>query len=292
MKKRKNLSIKQRNALNGYLFIGIFIIGFLLVFVPAVIQAFIMSLQNTDDAFNPYFIGFDNYKWALLVDPKYVRSVVEALFNLAVNVVVINIFSLFVATLLNRNFHGKSLFRAIIFLPVVATTGVISKYINFSISSSSVLNSGVSDVSMFNISSMFESLDVGGGIVEVVIDAVTNIFELISSSGVQIVVFLAALQMISPALYEAANVEGCSAWEAFWKITFPIVTPILSVCCVYTVIDSFVGSSNEVMQRILKMITEELKYGQASAMIFMYFILVSLILALVLCLLNKITVYD
>ncbi|MBQ2957959.1 MAG: sugar ABC transporter permease, partial [Clostridia bacterium] len=69
----------------------------------------------------------------------------------------------------------------------------------------------------------------------------------------------------------AADVEGCTAWEAFWKITFPMVSPLLLVNCIYTIIDFFMKNDNEVMERINEVMYSQFRFGEASAMSWIYF---------------------
>jgi ABC-type sugar transport system permease subunit len=91
------------------------------------------------------------------------------------------------------------------------------------------------------------------------------------ASGIQIIVFLSGLQSISPSLYEAADVEGCSAWESFWKITFPMVSPLLLVNCIYTIIDFFMKNDNRVMELIYQVTYQDFKFGISAAMSWLYF---------------------
>nr|MCR5567082.1 ABC transporter permease subunit [Clostridiales bacterium] len=101
-------------------------------------------------------------------------------------------------------------------------------------------------------------------------DMIDAIYDIVMASGIQIIVFLSGLSAISPSLYEAAEVEGCTAWEAFWKITFPMISPLLLVNAIYTIIDFFMKSSNTVMEHINSLQISS-KYGQASAQSWIYF---------------------
>ena len=92
--------------------------------------------------------------------------------------------------------------------------------------------------------------------------------------------FLAGLQGISPTLYEASSVEGATAWENFWMITFPMLTPIILVNTVYTIVDSFMDLSNGVMAQILGT-TSNIEYGKAAAMGWSYTLTILAILGLV-----------
>ena len=129
---------------------------------------------------------------------------------------------------------------------------------------------------------VFANLGFGEGLVTYIVSAVQSIATIINHSGVQILIFLAALQSISPAIYESCEIDGATAWETFWKITFPMVSPMILVNGVYTIIDNFTTDSNSVMQVINK------TYGSSatgahvsSAMGWMYFLMVLLVVGLV-----------
>jgi len=106
--------------------------------------------------------------------------------------------------------------------------------------------------------------------------AVDRIYQIISESGVQILIFLAGIQTISPQLYEASKIEGATGYEAFWKITFPMVSPLILVNVVYTIIDSF--SRNAMTDLIISTGFDNFDFGLSSAMAWIYFAVVMLIL--------------
>ena len=290
---RRPMSMRTREAVTGYLFIGLFVIGAVWIFIPALIEAVRMSFYDHRDLFSPQWVGIANYRWALAEDPDFIRDMVQTLGKLLTDVVVISFFSLFAATLLDRPMHGRGVFRAILFLPVAISTGVIALYMDWSAGGGSV-SSGLSEiggvVTVDTVAEYLASLNISARLTGIVMDAVTNIYAIITRSGVQTVIFLAGLQSISPAIYEAALVEGCTGWESFWKITLPVISPIISVNVVYTVVDSFAGADNTVMQRILRYITKDVDHGHATAMAFVYFLLVTLVLCVFLLVLRKITI--
>ena len=123
-------------------------------------------------------------------------------------------------------------------------------------------------------------MKVGAELVTYVVELVNNIYNIINYSGVQMLIFLAGLQSISPQIYEACRIDGATGWETFWKVTFPMISPMILVNAVYTVIDSFTRSSNVVMTYIKKIEVSGDIY-QASAMYWVYFLSVILIIGLV-----------
>ncbi|MBO5757396.1 MAG: sugar ABC transporter permease, partial [Clostridia bacterium] len=111
---------------------------------------------------------------------------------------------------------------------------------------------------------------------------INNIYDIVNRSGVQMLIFLSALQSISPAIYEACRIDGATAWETFWKITFPMISPMILVNGIYTIVDAFTTQSNSVMS-FIKSVKSSAADGDviASAMSWMYFLIVIAILALV-----------
>ena len=202
------------------------------------------------------------------------------------------IFSLFMAVLLNQKMVGRAAFRAILFVPVILSTGIMESINVMTADMQSNMGSaeGISDgsgqsasseiVSSLDIEKWFSGMVVGEGLVTYVTTAINNIFNIVNHSGVQILIFLAGLQSISPAIYESVQIDGASAWETFWKITFPMISPMILVNAVYTVIDSFTMESNVVMQFISNVSTQGSMVA-STAMAWMYFLLVIAIIAVV-----------
>ena len=297
---RKGASLQARKARVGWLFILPFILGFVLVYLPIIYSSLKYSFSEIDiltgGGYELVWVGLNNYKTALL-DASFVEILKNGLGSLVIDIPVILLFSLFIAILLNQKIVGRAAFRAIFFIPVLLTTGLIA-----SIDASNVLNSYMSStsegidtgasavgasgaaqiVSATDLRSLFSSMAIGSELVEVVTSAVNNIFDIVNRSGVQMLIFLAGLQGISPAIYESCQIEGASAWETFWKITLPMISPMILVNAVYTVIDSFTSENNAVMSYVNAL------YNQAgdakvisSAMAWMYFLIVILIVAVV-----------
>ena len=221
-----------------------------------------------------------------------------------VEVIAIIMLSLFVAILLNQKMIGRAAFRAIFFVPVVVGAGIIAKidYENAllesmsatgSIDMGSVGGGGLGDlVDGMDIAALFESLGIGTTLVSSVTKLITNIYEIVNRSGVQMLIFLAGLQSISPSIYESCQMEGASSWEIFWKITLPMISPIILANSVYTVIDSFTSESNKVMSYILSMADTTTVNGQQAAAAWSYFALVIITLLLVALISRKIVFYQ
>ena len=273
-------SMRSRNARHGVAFILPFIIGFLVFMLWPLLQSLIMSFNEVNlvqgGGFKQTFVGFDNYKYAFGVDPYFNKRLVEEIPRMAINTAATLVLSFVIAVILNQDFKGRTLARAIFFLPVILSSGVLpgiesqNEFYNMmqGISDEIANSSGV------NLSAALQDLlavsGVGSGVFDVLFDMIDSIYDIVMASGIQIIVFLSGLQAISPSLYEAADVEGCTAWEAFWKITFPMVSPLLLVHSIYTIIDFFMKNDNRVMERINELM-QRLEFGHVSAMSWIYF---------------------
>lgn len=185
---------------------------------------------------------------------------------------------------------GRAVFRAIFFIPVILSTGIMEAVEGQNILGSYMEEAGgINDgsnsstaseiVSAIDIERLFSSMKIGTGLVDYVVDMINNIYDIVNRSGVQMLIFLAGLQSISPAIYEACRIDGATAWETFWKITFPMISPMILVNAVYTIIDSFTTNSNTVMVYINSVYQSQDGQVHSSAMAWMYFLLVMLILA-------------
>ena len=135
-------------------------------------------------------------------------------------------------------------------------------------------------VSAMDIQALFANMKIGKELVMYITDLVNDIYNIVNRSGVQMLIFLAGLQSISPAIYEACQIEGATAWETFWKITFPMISPMILVNAVYTIIDAFTSETNVVMSYISGTVYNS-SNGLATAMSWIYFIVVMLIIAAV-----------
>ncbi|MBR4067237.1 MAG: sugar ABC transporter permease [Clostridia bacterium] len=272
--------MKARNARTGTLFILPFIIGFLLFMAKPMVESFIMSFNDVvlvpGQGYEQTYVGLNNYKHALTVDPEYNKYLVEEVGQMAINTIATLVVSFVVAVILNQEFKGRTLCRAIFFLPVILSSGVLpgiehqNEFYDMMAGTAEALSESGVDLST-TLQDLLSLSGVGGSVFEVVFTMIDSIYDIVMASGIQIIVFLSGLQSISPSLYEAADVEGCSAWESFWKITFPMVSPLLLVNCIYTIIDFFMKNDNRVMELIYQVTYQDFKFGISSAMSWMYF---------------------
>ena len=295
VKRRRASSLDKKKARGGWLFVAPFVIGFILIYLPILIESVQYTFCDVSQAdeggriLTP--VGWANYREALfgVVGADFIETLVNGLLDMVFDIPMILIFSLFMAVLLNPKMPGRAAFRAIFFIPVIISTGILDSIQEANNMAAAMEGGGIDDgsgastseelVSSFDVAMLFSNMAVGQGLVTYVTEAINNIFDIVNRSGVQMLIFLAGLQSISPAIYESVQIDGATAWETFWKITFPMISPMILVNAVYTVIDSFTSKSNVVMTFISNyQLTDNVV---SSAMSWIYFLVVILIIAVV-----------
>ena len=242
----------------------------------------------------PDMLGLENYVNALTVDPTFNRLLIEEVTKMAIHTIAILVVAFVVAILLNQEFKGRALVRAIFFLPVILSSGVL---VNLEANNSLMqgMQEMISEQTPFTVTdSMMEILrltGLGGDLLDIVFDLIAEVYDIVMASGIQIIVFLSGLQNVPASLYEAADVEGCTKWEAFWMITFPLVSPLLIVNIIYTIIDFFTK-----MGGVLASLLDEklliLKYDHMSAMSWIYFLVTLAMIGVAALIVSKVVAKD
>ena len=294
MSRIKVVSMQKRRARFGFVLVLPFLIGFLLFFVSPMIQSVIFSFHNvsTDIGKNLVYkpVGFAHYIRIFTSDVKFRETLFSNAADLYVKVPMIVIFSLFIAVTLNKKFFGRNTAKIIFFLPVIITSGVMhsmesSDYLLQT--AQKTVSSGGELLETYNagyleLKSIFLSMQIDENMLRYLMAVIDKFYDIVIASGVPITLLLAALQSISPSLYEASEIEGATAWETFWKITLPMVSSYVFLCAIYAIIDSFTNSSNKVIEYIMDTAYgTQLNYGFASAMSWLYFIVIGLFLAII-----------
>ena len=289
MKKQKNklAGLQKRKALSGYLFILPFIIGFLVFMIKPLFQSLYMSFCTVElgsGNFNPIWTGLENFQYAFAVDPEFNRLLVEEITRMMIYSVAIIVFSFFVALVLNQKFHGRALVRAIFFLPVILSSGVILGLETDNQLMATLATQIEETTQNISITGALEEIlrtaGVGVRAFEKVFEIIDNIYDVAIASGIQIIIFLSGLQTISSSMYEAAQIEGCTQWECLWKITFPMVSSLFLVNWIYTIVDFCMRTDNKVIEKIDKIMVQQINYGLGSAMAWVYFLMVMAIVAI------------
>lgn len=282
----------------GILFTLPFTLGFIFFFLYPFLQSVKFSLSSltiVPDGYELEPVGWSNYRYALVVHVDYVRVFVETLWRTVCDVPLILIFSFFASTLLNQSFRGRALARMIFFLPVILGAGMVlrleqSDYFMTALKEAQEATGGL--LSGAFLRQFLQEIRIPLRVYNFIVDAVDRIPEIIRASGVQILIFLAGLQSVPRSLYEAANVEGASAWENFWMITLPMLSPLILTNAVYTVIDSFTAAHNELVVLIRETAFRGDGFGLSSAMGVMYFLAIAVVLGIFTAFISKYVFYN
>ena len=289
MKKIK-LTNERRNSLTGFLFTLPWIVGFiyffLIPFIKAVLYSF-SSIKISKSGFDLTWVGFYNYDKTLFTDSENLRMIITSIGEMVATVVVVVIFSLFIAIVLNQNFKGRGVVRAVFALPIIISSGVVIYLLKQNVLQQNM--DAETTTAIFQATDALKFLTEAGipqSIVTFFESIVNGVFDMVWNSGMQIILFLSALQTIPSSSYEAAKVEGASAWESFWFVTFPMIGPFLLVNVIYTIIDSFTDTTNSVMMKISNWFTD-IRYAEASALSMSYFLLILIIVMVVFLFANK-----
>jgi len=307
-RRKRGASLDKRKARGGWFFVLPFVLSFIIIYLPIVIDSIKYSFNKIKigqgGGYTLEFVGWENYQEALFVDPGFVQTLTGGIQQLIFDIPAIVIFSLFVAVLLNQKMIGRAAFRAIFFIPVIISTGIIDQIdqANTMLDYMETTEEGINDgsgqnttneiLSAVDIERLFDNMAVGTELVDYVVQMVNNIYDIINRSGVQMLIYLAGLQSISPAIYESCDIDGATAWETFWKITFPMISPMILVNAIYTVIDSFTSQSNQVMTYISNVYDQAGGNVLSSAMAWVYFLIVLVIIGLVAALLSAYVFYQ
>ncbi len=298
-RRNRSLEVKQRRM--GYVFVAPLIVGMLAFVAFPVIQSLFFSFSKLNVVASGYkldFLGIENYRYIFAVDPDFRTMVLGSLRDMLINVPVVILFSFFVASLLNQKFHGRSLVRAILFLPVIIASGVVES-VDKADAFSSMISSGsqaagtaaVGEQLSEKLILYLQQLNISPQITNFIIDTVSRVYDIAIMSAVPIIIFLAGLQSVSPSLFEASYIEGATKWEVFWKISLPMVSPLILVAVIYCIIDSFTNVSNPVISRIHSSAYDSLNFGLSSAMAWSYMLIILVVLAIVYKLVSRFIFY-
>lgn len=296
--KKNRLTLAQKRSINGLLFISPWLIGFLFFYVRTLFLTCQFSLSELTinlegGGYSLKFVGLENFRYAFFEHGEFKQVLTSSVMDMVIDVPLITFFSLFMALLLNQKFKGRTIVRAIFFLPVILNSDAIMSAVN---SAAAMMGEGINSTSSEMASnsagmgisyyiSLFGDLMIPEEILEYVVGAVGRITDIISASGVQIVIFIAALQAVPSSLYEVAKMEGATAYETFWKVTFPMVMPHIITNIVYTVVDSFISS--EVVNLAYTTAFTNFNYGLSSVFSLVSTVVTCSILAIVVSLIQR-----
>lgn len=304
---KRGLNLSQRRELKGLLFVAPFLFGMLFFFLIPLVQSCVFSFGDVrmNDELTGYQFdwgGLENYTRALFKELNFVNNLRSSVTTMLMNVPVIVMVSFLISVLIKDKFPGRSLYRVLFFLPVILTAGILPNIDandvlqglmgSGVVVDSTVKNTAAGLINTDQLSDLLLSMNIGPQVVNYLMEAIRNIITIVNSSGIQILIFLAALQTISPSIYEAARVEGATAWEIFWKVTIPMISPQILVVTIYTIIDSFVNVNNSLMQYIYQVGFVSFDVGYASAMTWMYFLIVAATIGIFYAVLSRFIFYN
>lgn len=301
---KRSMSLEKKNSLFGYVFTLPIIIGLAFVYLPVLFQSLMYSFGDitiTKEGWTVEWAGWQNYNQALFVEDGFLRTVIESIASLLPQIIIVIIFAFFMANILNQKFKGRTVARVIFFIPVIISTGIISELDSMSSmldvysSGGKMETGGAAGSNLFGYEQIAELVTQtlnNTDLSNIVLGAVDGLYSVITSSGVQMLIFLSGLQGISVSMYESAKVEGATGWEVFWKISFPMISPLILVNLLYTVIDLFLKSDNAAINFINGYLDNAATYEVASAFSWIYTIVVILFVAVVFLLVQKLIVYQ
>ncbi len=272
-----HLTLRARENLYGYAFVMIWIVGFVIFTLVPLIQTFQFSLNNvtvTATGIKMVAVQWANYSRALFTDPTFVSLLIEYAIETLVSVPIVIIFSMIIALFLNLNFKLKGFFRTIFFLPVVITSGPVIQEL---VAQGTTSVPGIADST--GITAILSQLpSYLSGPIEYLL---TSFILILWFSGVQILIYLSSLQKIDQSIYEAAAIDGASAWESFWKITLPSLSTTTLINAIYTIITLSHFSENKVIKYIYNQTyAVQGGFGYAGAMSYLFFFVLLLLLGI------------
>ena len=291
MKKIKNRTLLTPTDKTGLLFVLPFIIGFIWLFFNPLLESLRYTFHRvtvgpTGLILDP--IQFQNYIYMATTDADFLKSLLTMASDMAIRILVIMFVSIFLAVLLTDKFPGRLFFRTSLFLPMIFGAAPILLAFSKLGGASEMAEDGNSFVMLSGeLTGFINEIIKSFGILAPVIQKFTvyagTLFNLLWNAALQIIIFIIGLQAIPSQLYEVAKMEGATKWETFWKITFPLLMPSILLCLVYSIIDFFNSSSNDVVVLINQNMVTRLDYActQSWAYAVLIFLVVLIVNAIV-----------
>ena len=257
------LTMAWRSRLTGLAFFLPWIIGFVLLTAFPMAYSIVISFSDVRikvGGTELSYLGGSHYRYALLQDASFPTDMLESLFLIVTGLPIVMVFALITALLLNRKFGGRALFRAIFFLPVIIMSGpVLTQLVQETDAMRLQMNYGILKEYFYYFN---------GRLFVLFMD---NLVRTLWFSGVQIMVFLAVLQKIDRSMYEAASIDGATAWEMFWRITLPHLRSAVVLNAIYSIVEMGSVSSDPTNVRIMTHLLEVNRpYSYSAAMAWIY----------------------
>ncbi|MDI6617304.1 MAG: sugar ABC transporter permease [Clostridiales bacterium] len=300
MVKNKHISYQNIRKINGIIFMLPWIIGFILFFIVPLINTIIYSFNNVSvgetGGMELKFAGMKNFLNLFSVEVstskrQFLRVFLDENAKIFINTPVIVVFSLFCAILVNSKFKGRGIARVIFFLPIILGLDVVINLITAT-TGNDVIDMAVSNKLDNGLLMTFlhSYTFLPKPVTTFIFSLASNVFSLISQTGVQTLIFLAGLQSINQSLYEVAKIEGATTYEVFWKITLPLLSNIFLFALVYTFVDMFLRSP--ITTEIYNFAFNKNNIGVGSALSLVYLINVLFDLLIMMFILNKVVKFN
>ena len=284
--KRRGVSFQRRGVLTCLLFVSPWLVGAAVFFLYPLFYSLRLSFGVIENPATQkvVFAGFENFRVAFMEDARFFPMLLSIAKDTLINTPLIVVFALFIATLLSKDIRGKGLFRSVFFLPVILGTGFVMQQLL-----GVQMNADAVEVARGILLPEKVVRFLNPGVTQVILEFLSRVTLVLWKSGVQIIIFLAGLQAIPRSFYEAARVDAATEWECFWFISLPMMAPTLLLGAVYTIVAGFLDTSNEMLGYIHELGYQWSQFEYASAVSWLYFLFVILVLAALFLLLNPAT---
>lgn len=279
-------TIKERY---GWICVSPWVVGLIIFFIIPIFQSFIYTFCRVSlvaGGLKTEWVGLENLVYIFTRDTKFKDNLGVSVGSFAYSFPIILVLSLVLALLLNQKFKGRIVFRAIYFLPVIIASGaILGTIIGDKSISAADADQAVAE-NMIDVSEIIKWTGLPDKIADYFNSAISEIMNLIWKCGVQIILFIAGMQSIPDLYYEVSKVEGATAWEEFWFITFPSLSRVITLVTVFTMVELMTSQNDKVISQAYNFI-ESMSYGQSSAMLWVYFCIIGAILGTILFAFNR-----
>lgn len=293
MRRRKATGIERLKVRYGRMFVIPWTIGFILFFLVPLVEsiAYAFSHVSLVDENMLTFAGLEHFKYLIKDDLNFIDNLKDAVISFIYSLPIIVALSMIFALILNQKFRGRLFARAVFFLPVIIATGVVMKFVTGeAIGNGAALNTTMGDTQSYSgiqFDQLLINLGLPQSVTELLSDYIARVFNLVWSCGIQILLFVAGMQSIPDQLYEVSKIEGATAWEEFWFVTFPMLGNVTFLVLIYTIVDLFTAFDNPIMTQAYDLISKNSLYDRSSAILWGYFVVVGVVGGLILLAYNR-----
>lgn len=291
LKKKKAGGVAALKARYGRICVAHWVIGLILFFLIPIIKSIYFSFADVSisvGGMKSSFVGLKNYIYIFTKDADYMDNIAKSVVSFLYSFPIIIILSLIIALILNQKFIGRTFFRALYFLPVIIASGAVLSIILSATtdSISDIKNDESVALAMVDINQLVEWSGLPTQIGKYLNNVINGIMNLIWNCGIQIVLFISGMQSIPELLYEVSKVEGATKWEEFWLITLPMLSRTVVLVAIFTMVEILTSQDDKVMTQAYALMKSQF-YGESSAMLWAYFLVIGTLMALFLTVYNK-----